>query len=85
MKRIILSIILALSAIAFAKSYKAKITGDVYIKTEQGELIQLASEDTVSDEDTIIISEKSSITFFVDGNKIVLRNAGAYKVSTLIK
>jgi len=57
----------------------------VYIKTEQGELIQLASEDTVSDEDTIIISEKSSITFFVDGNKIVLRNAGAYKVSTLIK
>lgn len=87
MKKLICALLLALSLSApvLAASYKASVKGEVFVKAED-EMIPLKEEDSVSDEDVIIIiEEKSSITFFVNGTKIVIRKPGTYKVADIVK
>lgn len=88
MKKIlcVLIALLAFSTGVFATNFKATVKGEVFIKTEDGEMIPLESEDSVSDEDVIIIiEEKASITFFVNDTKIVIRKPGTYKVADIVK
>lgn len=82
----ILIALLALSTGIFATSFKASVKGEVFVKTEDGEMIPLESEDSISDEDVIIIiEEKASITFFVNDTKVVIRKPGTYKVADIVK
>lgn len=70
----------------FATNFKATTKGEVFIKSEDGEMIQLEEEDSISDEDVIIIiEEKASITFYVNDTKIVIRKPGTYKVADIVK
>ena len=88
MKKLVCILLLAfsLTAFSFATNYKALVKGEVFIKTEDGEMIPLESEDSISDEDVIIIiEEKASITFFVNDTKIIIRKPGTYKVSDVVK
>lgn len=76
----------ALSTGVFATNFKATVKGEVFVKTEEGEMIPLDEEDSISDDDVIIIiEEKASITFFVNDTKIVIRKPGTYKVADIIK
>ena len=78
--------LLALSTGIFATNFKASVKGEVFVKTEDGEMIPLESEDSISDEDVIIIiEEKASITFFVNDTKVVIRKPGTYKVADIVK
>lgn len=88
MKKIIciLSTLIILSSLVFSQNYKATVKGEVFIKTEEGDMIPLDEEDSISDDDVIIIiEEKASITFFVNGTKLIIRKPGTYKVSDLVK
>ena len=85
----ILSMILVMFAtcwMMFATSYKLNVKGEVYVKSEDGEMYVLEEgENTVQLEDTIIVGEKTTVTIYVESNKIVIRAAGAYKVADLVK
>jgi len=88
MKKLICILLLAfsLSAFSFATNYKASVKGEVFVKTEDGDMIPLETEDTISDDDVIIIiEEKASITFIVNDTKIIIRKPGTYKVSEIVK
>ena len=72
--------------VTFAASYKLNVKGEVYVKSEEGEMYTLEEgENTVQLEDTIIVGEKTTVTLYVESNKIVIRAAGAYKVADLVK
>lgn len=88
MKKLICTIIslCILATSIFAASFKAQVKGEVFVKTETGEMIPLEAEDSISDEDVIIIiEEKASITFTVGESRMVIRKPGTYKVADLIK
>lgn len=70
----------------FAATYKATVKGEVFIKTEDGEMIQLEEEDSITDDDVIIIiEEKASVTFYVDDIKCIIRKPGTYKIADIVK
>lgn len=69
----------------YAATFKVSVKGEVYLKTPDGEMIQLEEEDNITDEDTIIVGQKSSISFYIGDQKILIRNPGAYKVADLLK
>ncbi len=88
MKKLVCILLLAfsLTAFSFATNYKALVKGEVFIKTEEGDMIPLDEEDSISDDDVIIIiEEKASITFYVNDTKIIIRKPGTYKVSEVVK
>lgn len=88
MKKLVCILLLAfsLTAFSFAINYKALVKGEVFIKTEEGDMIPLDEEDSISDDDVIIIiEEKASITFYVNDTKIIIRKPGTYKVSEVVK
>lgn len=87
MKKIIsiLIICFALSLPTFSKSYKMTTKGEVYVKTSDGDMYALdEGENTVQDDDTIIVGEKTTITIYVESNKIVIRAPGAYKITDIL-
>lgn len=86
-KLFMILLVLSLTSIVFAKSYRvSKVKGDVYIITEDKELIPVKEGDIIEDEDTLSIGEKSSITFYLeDGTPIIIRANGNYKVEKLVK
>lgn len=69
----------------FAETYSVKVTGKVYIVTEDLELIQLNEKDEVSDSDTIFVDEESSIKFFVNGSPYTVRKTGKFNVLEKLK
>lgn len=88
MKKIIsvLAICFTLSLPFFGKSYKIISKGEVYVKSSDGDMYSLEEgENTVQDDDTIIVGDKTTITIYIDTNKIVIRAPGAYKVEDLAK
>lgn len=88
MKKLICILLLtfSLSTSVFATNYKAAVKGEVFVKTEEGDMIPLEETDSISDEDVIIIiEEKSSIMFFVNDTKIIIRKPGTYKVADVVK
>ncbi len=82
---ILLTLGLLVSCI-FAETYKATTKGEVFIKTEDGEMVPLEAEDSVTEDDVIIIiEEKASITLIIKDTKVIIRKPGTYKVSDIIK
>lgn len=84
MKKIIITILLLVCcSIVLATTTKAEVKGDVMIQTKEGQVYQLEKEAEISDDDTIIVSPNSQVKIFKNGNRIIIRKAGAYKLSDL--
>ena len=84
MKKIIITILLLVCcSVVLATTTKAEIKGDVMIQTKEGQVYQLEKESEISDDDIIIVNPNSQVKIFKNGNKIVIRKAGVYKLSDL--
>ena len=84
-KIVMIAALLIAGIICFPTTYKTTVKGEVYVKVDD-ELVQLKNDDSITNEDVVIIvEENSSIIFFVNGQKIIIRKPGTYKIAELVK
>lgn len=87
MKKLLLILsFLVIGSLSFALSLTVNVKGEAYIKSSDGDVYTLKEGDnSVERDDTVIVGERTTITIYVDGSKIVVRAPGAYKISELLK
>lgn len=87
MKKLLCSLLVSICLITslFAATFKVTVKGEVYLKTAEGDMVQLNEEDSITDEDTIIVGDKATVSFYIGDQKILIRKAGVYKIADIVK
>ena len=87
MKKLLLILsFLVIGSLSFALSLTVNVKGEADVKSSDGDVYMLKEGDnSVEKDDIVIVGEKTTITIYADGSKIVVRAPGAYKISELLR
>ena len=86
MKRLLALCIVLLSLTPiFAKKYKIESKGEVFKQDIDGNIVPLEKEDTITEEDVIILKNKATVILYIDGEKIIIKNKENFTVKELLE